>query len=389
MSLFTLTPQGQLVYQDSFADTLASGLQNVETISVAHVGDELQILVSSQQDAGVTVLSVPVDDLGTVATGFGTVTGTASDDMLSGSILDTTLLGGHGDDILIAGAGATTMTGGAGADTFVMQAGSGLTTITDFQAGVDRLDMFDYLLLRSPQQLTVTSTAQGARVEYRNEVVEVHSAAGGPLTSSDIFGAGFGGSDHIPVDFGDFGGLTPDSSDGVAGQIAVNSETSNPGLTDAEISFTPDGGGTVSVTADDQGNFDLDLPDGTYSGSLDIVKHYSTASNEIDALDALQVLRIAVGLDPTWCPATAEDLIAADVNQDGIVNALDALAILKVVVGQPSAPNLEWVFLDENADLSGITKDNVTYETGADVVAVDGVIDMDMTSILLGNLEAA
>ncbi len=389
VSLFTLTPEGQLVHLDSFADTVASGLQNVESLSVAHVGDELQILVTSQQDAGVTVLSVPVDDLGMVRKGFGTVNGTASNDILSGSILDTTLSGGAGADILIAGAGATTMSGGAGADIFVMQSGSGLSTITDFQAGVDRLDMFDYLMLRSPQQLTFTSTVDGAQIEYRGEIVQVHSASGGALTSTDIFGAGFGGPDHIPVDFGDFGGLTPGSSDGLAGQIAVDSEVANPGLTDAEIRFTPDGGGTVSVTADDQGQFDLDLPDGTYPGTLDIIKHYSTASREIDALDALQVLRISVGLDPIWGPATAENLIAADVNRDGAVNALDALVILQVAVGQPTTHDPQWVFLDDNADLSGVTKDNVVYQTGVDVVAVDGVINADMTSILLGNLEAA
>nr|WP_253746705.1 MULTISPECIES: dockerin type I domain-containing protein [unclassified Ruegeria] len=94
-------------------------------------------------------------------------------------------------------------------------------------------------------------------------------------------------------------------------------------------------------------------------------------------------------MDPTWGSATTENLIAADVNQDGSVNALDALAILQVVVGEPSAPDLQWVFLDENSDLSGVSTDNVDYEAGAHVVAVNGVIDADMTSILLGYLEAA
>ncbi|WP_253762802.1 M10 family metallopeptidase C-terminal domain-containing protein [Ruegeria sp. HKCCD4884] len=191
--------------------------------------------------------------------------------MLSDSILDTTLIGGQGDDILIAGAGATTMSGGAGSDIFVIQSGSGLTTISDFQPGVDRLDMFDYLLLRSPQQLTVTSTAQGARIEYRDEVVDVHSATGGPLSASNVFGTGYEGPDHIPVDFGNFGGLTPDSSDGLAGPVSVNSETANSGLSDAEIRFTPSGGGTVSPTADEQGMFHVDLPDGTYPGRLDVI----------------------------------------------------------------------------------------------------------------------
>lgn len=217
----------------------------------------------------------------------------------------------------------------------------------------------------------------------------INSSTGGPLTRADVFGTGFDGPDHVPVDFGDFGGLDPGSSDGVQGAVSINSETVNPGLSDAEIRFTPDGGGTVSVRADDEGRFDLELPAGTYAGDLEIVKTYSTESTEITAFDALQVLRISVGLDPTWGPATPEDLIAADINQDGTINALDALAILQVAVGQPTAHDAEWVFLDDDADLSGITSTNVTYETGTDVVVIDNVLATDMTSILLGNLEPA
>ncbi len=387
ITLFTMTPNGQLVHLDSYADTLDSGLQNVESLSVAHVGDELQILATSQIDAGVNLFTVSVADLGVVSEGFGTVTGTALDDMLSGGVLNTDLSGGAGDDILIAGAGATTMTGGAGADIFVMQSGSGPTTITDFQAGVDRLDLFDYLLLRSPAQLTVTSTADGAEITYRDEVVQLTSASGGPLTSNEIFGAGFGGPDHIPVDFSDLGVTDPPSSDGIQGSVSIDSEGANPGLGDAEIHFTPDGNSTISTTADEDGRFDLGLPTGTYTGELDITKGYSTASAEITALDALQVLRIAVGLEPTFGPAAPENLIAADITQDGAINALDALAILQVAVGQPSAHDAKWVFLDADADLSGITASNVDYKTGVDVVAIDGVIEADMTSILLGNLE--
>ncbi|MCG7522192.1 dockerin type I domain-containing protein [Ruegeria sp. Ofav3-42] len=388
ITLFTMTPAGQLVYLDSFADTIHSGLQNVETFSAARVGDELQILAASQQDAGLTQLTVNVADLGVTRSGFGAVNGTSGHDMLSGNILPTSLMGGAGDDILIAGTGATIMTGGAGADIFVMQYRTDLTTITDFQAGIDRLDLFDYPLMRTPAQLTFTTTAQGARIEYLNETINVISASGGPLTGAQVFGAGFGGPDHIPVDFGDFGGLDPGSSDGVLGNVSINSETSNPSLSDAEIRFTPNGGGTVSVRADSDGRFDLNLPSGSFEGEFDVIKTYSTASKDISALDALQVLRISVGLDPTFGPASPENLIAADFNRDGSVNALDALEILRVAVGLPTAQRPEWVFLDDDADLSGITRQNVSYETGVDVVAVDGVIATDMTSILLGNVEA-
>ncbi|WP_170415391.1 dockerin type I domain-containing protein [Ruegeria atlantica] len=388
ITLFTMTPDGHLVHLDSFADTLQSGLQNVESFSATQVGDELQILVASQQDAGLTQLTVDVADLGIVRSGLGTVNGTAGHDMLSGSILPTTLIGAAGDDILIAGPAATTMTGGAGADVFVMQYGSDTTTITDFQVGVDRLDMFDYPLLRTPGQLTFSSTALGARIEYFDEVINLYSATGGPLSSGQVFGAGFGGPDHVPVNFDDFGGLEPGSSDGVSGDVSIHSETANPGLSDAEIRFTPTGGATISVRADSNGQFDLSLPDGTFEGEFDVIKTYSTASKDINALDALQVLRISVGLDPTWGPASPENLIAADFNRDGSVNAFDALSILQVAVGQPTSRQPEWVFIDGDADLSGIIRSNVTYETGANVVAVDGVIATDMTSILLGNLEA-
>ncbi len=387
VSLFTMIPNGQLVYLDSFADTHQSGLQNVETLNVAHVGDELQILVASQQDAGLTQLTVDVADVGVLRDGFGTVVGTDGADKLSGGILETDLMGGAGDDILIAGTGATTMTGGSGADIFVMQFGSDPTTITDFQAGLDRLDMYDYPLLRSPGQLGFTSTVRGAKIEYLDEKIEVISASGGPLTEAQVFGSGFEGPDHIPVDFGDFGGLDPGSSDGVQGNVTLNSKTDNPALTDAEIRFSLDGGGTVSVRADDEGRFDLGLPSGTFSGELDIVKSYSAASADINALDALQVLLMSVGLNPTWGPPSPENLIAADITQDGMINALDALAILQTAVGQATAYRAAWVFLDDDAELSATTRSNVDYMTGVGVTAVDGAFETDMTSILLGNIE--
>ncbi len=387
ISLFTLTPDGKLIHLDSFADTLDSGLQNVQTLSVAHVGDELQILVASQQDPGLTQLTVSLADLGIVREGAGAVDGSDLDDMLSATVLDGTLSGGAGNDILIAGSAKTTMTGGAGADIFVMQYGSGPTTITDFQAGIDRLDLFDYLMLRNPDQLTFTTTAQGADIQYIDEIVHITSQTGDPLTRYDVFGVGFDGPDHVPVDFGTFGGLEPPSSDGVLGLVSVDSQTSNPSLADAEIRFTPDGSGTVSSVADGEGRFDLGLPSGVFSGELEILKTYSTASGKVNALDALQVLRISVGLDPTWGPAAPENLIAADVTQDGTVNALDALTILQVAVDLAPATPAKWVFLDSDADLSGITSNSVDYSTSMNIVVEDGAFATDMTSILLGNLE--
>ena len=56
--------------------------------------------------------------------------GTDYNDTLIGSSIDNILVGGKGDDIL---------TGGNGSDKFVLELGGGFDTITDFQAGSDRI----------------------------------------------------------------------------------------------------------------------------------------------------------------------------------------------------------------------------------------------------------
>ncbi len=385
VTLFTMTPDGQLIHMDSFADTLASGLQNVQTLTAAHVGDELQIFAASQQDAGLTQLTAPVDNLGIVDQGFGTVNGTAKDDILTGGLLDSTLNGGAGDDILITGTSATTMTGGAGADIFVLRQTSGATTITDFQVGVDKLDLSHYAFLRSPAQLEFTSTAQGATIEYRDEFIDIRSQAGSSLTMGEVFGSGFDWPDHIPVNLNN--GPDSNASTGILGAVSLDASSDNPALQGAEIQFTPDGGSTITAQADENGAFALEVPDGTFPGELDIYKAYSPDSGQITALDALQVLRISVGLDPTFGSASPENLIAADITRDGTINALDALAVLQVAVDQPTNYPAQWVFLDDDADLSGITRTNVDYETGTRVTLTDGIFTADMTSILLGNIE--
>ncbi len=97
---------------------------------------------------------------------------------------------------------------------------------------------------------------------------------------------------------------------------------------------------------------------------------------------------MSVGLEPKWGDVAPENLIAADIIQDGTINALDALAILQAAVGQTSDYTPDWVFLDADADLSGISVNSVSYDTGASVELVDGEFAVEMTSILLGNMEA-
>ncbi len=80
--------------------------------------------------------------------GNDTITGLAGNDTLDGGTGNDNLNGGDGNDVLFGDAGADTMTGGAGLDVFrytdITQSLTtviGRDTITDFQVGIDKIDV--------------------------------------------------------------------------------------------------------------------------------------------------------------------------------------------------------------------------------------------------------
>ena len=118
--------------------------------------------------------------------GADTVYGGAGNDLISGE---------DGDDVLIEGSGSDTLSGGTGADLFVMERDGAVDTITDFQLGIDRIDLSAWGPIHSLAALTITATATGARVTYGNEMLEIHSANGlsidpGIFRAADFIGVG-------------------------------------------------------------------------------------------------------------------------------------------------------------------------------------------------------
>ena len=96
-------------------------------------------------------------------------------------------------------------------------------------------------------------------------------------------------------------------------------------------------------------------------------------------------LRLAVGLDkPLMGHLEWHDYIAADINKDGRVGADDALNILKFAVGLTDGPSIDWVFIDKNADWSGISRSATTYNEGIQLsdITADTSIDMTVVSSL-------
>ena len=104
----------------------------------------------------------------------GTVFGDGGTDLLIGGSGRETLNGGDGNDVLIA-KGGDTLTGGAGADTFLFTAitpGAPAEVITDFQAGIDRID----LRAISPSSISINGGTITAVTAAGNLTIQVTGA---------------------------------------------------------------------------------------------------------------------------------------------------------------------------------------------------------------------
>jgi hypothetical protein len=168
------------------------------------------------------------------------------------------------------------------------------------------------------------------------------------------------------------------SPDFVISEIAMN------GVSQQDVSF----GETVATsTTDNVTVFE------TASGSdvlIDAAMDIDTASDQaIGAFDALQALRLAVGLDKSDGTSDWHDYIAADINKDGRVGADDALNILKFAVGLTDGPSADWVFVHGDADYSAIDRKNTDYDEG--ILLQDVMTDLytNMTGILLGDVDGS
>ncbi|MFB9150067.1 hypothetical protein [Roseovarius ramblicola] len=416
INLLTLLPDGRLVHLDAIANGPAGGLDGITRLSMTQAQGALQILAATQGDAGLAHLTVPMAGIGTVIRGGGTLTGTAGHDLIVAEADGATIDGGAGDDILVAGPGGTTMTGGSGADLFVLHRVGGEVRITDFNPHLDRLDLSDFSFLRNPEQLAVIAREGGARLTFRDEVILLDSHDGSGLERADLFDLAFDGPDRLGVvtvrdqpapsddpdpDPGAVPDPTPgpDPAPGPAPDpapppslendrlLVIDPDGLNPWLTGAQVRFVPDDGPPLLVSADALGRFDLSAAAGQ-SGMLHISRDYSPGDPGIGVADALDILRLAVGLAPAFGPATPYDLIAADLDRDGAVTVADALDTLRFAVGlqTPSAP--EWVFMDAAADMSMIAEGGAPPTEGMRLtLPVPGEPGFETTAILLGNVD--
>lgn len=186
LTLMSLLPTGRLVVLDTIADSLETGLDNVESLGLVADGGVLRIYAGSATEGGVTCLAWDLDAKSL------TLTGTRGDDILTG---------GDGADILAGGQGYDQLRGGAGEDVFVFDfADDTADRILDFEAGIDRLDLSGWGMLRGPDQLDFTAMSNGIKLSFGAAALKVLSADGKALSEDDIREAMTPGSlIHAPV----------------------------------------------------------------------------------------------------------------------------------------------------------------------------------------------
>jgi hypothetical protein len=120
----------------------------------------------------------------------------------------------------------------------------------------------------------------------------------------------------------------------------------------------------------------------TVTGSL----AYSSSTKAVNSQDALDALKLAVGMTTAAGTKTAFDFISADFNQDGKVSSQDALSILKYSVGLTTPEQAKWVFVDTNGDYSGVSKSNTSYTEGVSIADLSADTTVGLTGILIGDV---
>jgi len=137
-----------LLYSGAGNDLLDGGT-GIDTASYAHATAGVKVdlsLLTPQNTVG-----AGIDKLTGIENLIGsdyndTLIGDHGNNVLVGGLGHDVLNGGGGDDLLIGGMGNNTLTGGAGADTFQwLQGNSGHDVVTDFNPGIDKLDLSQLL----------------------------------------------------------------------------------------------------------------------------------------------------------------------------------------------------------------------------------------------------
>lgn len=290
ISLFTMLPGGRLVHLDSVADDNVLSLERTTAVELAITGSALHILAGSSLSNTITRLNYDLSAQGSaiLSDGFGgTTVGTSLNDQVIGSDVAEQLSGGAGNDILLDAAGVDTLTGGLGEDLFVFASDGVLDVVTDFERGIDRLDLSAFDLLYDVSQLSLVSESDGATLTFGSETIRLFTNDATSLTIQN-----FTNDSIFNVDRPPFLTTAQELSGGIDADT-LNGSFGNDTLL---------GNGGNDVLFGHSGNDTIEGGDG---------------SDQIDGGDGADTLRGEAGAD-TIVGATGDDLIFGDSGDDVI-----------------------------------------------------------------------
>ncbi len=199
VNLFALMPDGRLVLAATVLDAPGLGMTNVTAITAQASGNGIDVFVSGE-GAGITRLRVDLGSLALPQTGTAAanvLTGGATGDQLFGGAGADSLNGAAGRDILSDGEGSDTLTGGADADIFVLAPDGATDWITDFQLGVDRIDLSEWGRVYDLSGLTWFARPNGFAISFGGEMLEVQTANNAALTAASFSAVDFFGLWHL------------------------------------------------------------------------------------------------------------------------------------------------------------------------------------------------
>jgi len=189
LTLLEIMPDGKLLEHDSIENQNGWTLENITAIQAAVFDGEVQVFAASIRTSGIMQFTIPTDALAAPITGDSgnnTLSGAALDDLIYGRAGNDTLYGNGGDDILFGGGGLDQMYGGAGADVFIVDNGPDQDRILDFELGLDRIDLSRWGMVYDPSDLTITSHAGGATIQFGGLSLDIRTEDASTLTAADL-----------------------------------------------------------------------------------------------------------------------------------------------------------------------------------------------------------
>lgn len=170
---------------------------------------------------------------------------------------------------------------------------------------------------------------------------------------------------------------------GLAGQLLTRGGEPLSGMT---LTLSLADGSKIDVTADAGGRFAFE--DAELAGAEILGPSWTAVEGPaITTGSALQVLRLAVGLQPSWGPATALDFIAADINGDGRVTTGDALDVLRVAVNLESEHAPRWKIIEADRDFGEVDRNSVPTDVAPRLDGLDDLASLTLMAFLTGNLQ--